>query len=251
MKKYLVFNWKMSPSSLKEAEVLFKILVKNNPSLKIIVAPPFIYLEMARKILQNKYSLCAQDVFWQDRTFATGEISPKMLKSLSLEYAIIGHSERRHYFKETDEMINLKMKGCLNNGLIPILCIGEEKRGEKESSSNFKVKKILFDQLNKAFRGIKLNKKSSVIIAYEPVWAIGGKIPETVQETEKISDLIRFWLLRRFSESIALSIPILYGGSVKAQNIIEFLSLKNISGVLVGSASTNKTELKKILSLVQ
>jgi len=251
MKKYVVFNWKMSPASLKEAEVLLKILVKSSPSLKIIVAPPFVYLERAKKILKNKYSLCAQDVFWQDRTFATGEISPKMLKSLSLEYAIVGHSERRRYFKETDEMINLKMKGCLNNGLIPILCIGEEKRGEKEESSGFRVKKILFDQLNKAFRGIKLNKKNSVIIAYEPVWAIGGKTPETPQEAEKISDLIRFWLLRRFNESVALSIPVLYGGSIKSKNIIDFLSLKNIDGVLVGSASTNKAELKKILSLVQ
>lgn len=248
MRKYIVLNWKMAPSSLKEARVLFQILRQNKSSLRVIVIPPFIYLESALKLLSQKYFLGAQDVFWQNRAYATGEISPKMLKSMGVKYVIVGHSERRHYFKETDEMINLKIKACLENGLVPILCIGEKERKEKESCLSFHIKKTLFEQLNKALSGVNLKKKESLVIAYEPVWAIGSNLPETVESAEEVLKLIRFWLLRRFPESLAKSISLLYGGSVRGKNIKNYLCSKIINGVLVGSASTNKKELIKILN---
>ncbi|MGC8880664.1 MAG: triose-phosphate isomerase [Minisyncoccia bacterium] len=247
MKKIVVLNWKMNPSSLKEAQTLFEVIKKFRPSFELIVAPPYIYLEKAKKVFKNKIKLASQNVFWHNRFFMTGEISPKMLKLMGVDYAIIGHSERRIYLNESLSQINLKIKACLTNNIVPILCIGEKER-KKGKGTDFYLKKIIFDQLNEAFKGIKLEKKKSIMIAYEPIWAIGKGTPEDPLEAEKVINLIRFWLERRFVDSIADSLPLLYGGSVKSSNLKQFLSLKNIDGVLVGSASTNKKELEKILN---
>jgi len=186
--------------------------------------PPYIFLAEAKDELGKSCFLGAQNVFWFDRYSVTGEISPKMLKLLKSQYVIIGHSERREYLQETEAMINLKIKTCLKDDLKPILCIGEKERKDKDSSSSFPVKKILFEQLNHAFQGVQIKKPSDLIIS-----------------------LIRFWLARRFSEKLAKNLPIIYGGSVNAQNILSFLKLKEGAGVLVGGASTNKNELTKIL----
>ena len=256
MKKFIVFNFKMAPASLLEAkEILqiFKRFSKNLKSYKIVIIPPYVYLPTAEENLEKKYALGAQDVFWFNRNSVTGEISPKMLKSLGTQYVIIGHSERREYFNETDAIINSKIKACLNGNLTPILCIGEKDRKKGDFSSSFRIKKILFEQLNYALRGIILKKSTDLIITYEPVWAISANQPkklENPEEIEKTVSLIRFWLARRFSEKIAKNLPILYGGSVKSQNILSFLSFKEINGVLVGGASTNKTELTKLLKKI-
>jgi triosephosphate isomerase len=256
MNKFIVFNFKMAPASLKEVKEIFQIfkkfLQKIKPN-KIIIAPPSIYLTEASDIFQKECVLGAQDVFWFNRNSATGEVSPKMLKSLGVEYIIVGHSERREYFNETNEIINSKIKACLSNNLTPVLCVGEKNRKKGDSSSSFRIKKILFEQLNYALRGIILEKSADLIIAYEPVWAISANQPkelENPKETEKTISLIRFWLARRFSEKIAKNIRILYGGSVDSQNISSFLSLKEINGVLVGRASTNKMELTKLLKKI-
>jgi len=246
MKKYLVLNWKMNPQSLKEAEELLKIIKNSSPSLKIIVAPPFIYLLKAKEILKNKYQLASQNVFWHNRYSMTGEISPKMLKSMGINYVILGHSERQINLKETLSFVNLKIKACLLNNIIPIVCIGEKERKKGEGIS-FRIKKIIFDQLNEAFKGIKLEKKKLIIIAYEPNWAIGKGVSEEPKEVEEMANLIRFWLERRFLNYNPQSFLVLYGGSVKSSNLKQFLNLKNIDGVLVGGASTNKKELKKML----
>lgn len=247
MKKIVVLNWKMNPPSLKEAHILFKIIKKIRPPFEIIIAPPFIYLEKARELFKDKVKLAAQNVFWHNRFFMTGEISPKMLKLMGVDYAIVGHSERRTHLNESLSQINLKIKACLLNNIVPILCIGEKER-KKGERTDFYLKKIIFDQLNEAFKGIKLEKRKSIIIAYEPVWAIGKGVSDDPLEAEKVINLIRFWLERRFVNYIADSLPILYGGSVKSNNLKQFLSLKSINGVLVGSASTNKKELTKILN---
>lgn len=252
MNKFIVFNFKMAPSSLIEAKEIFRIFKKFSQKVKpnkIIIAPPYVYLAEASDVFQKECFLGAQDVFWFNRNSATGEISPKMLKSLGVKYVIIGHSERREYFNETNEMINLKIKACMSNNLIPVLCIGEKHRRKRDSSSSFQIKKILFEQLNYALRGIILKKSTDLIIAYEPIWAISANQPkelENPEEIEKTINLIRFWLARRFSEKIAKNIHILYGGSVNSKNILSFLSFKEINGVLVGGASTNKTELTRL-----
>lgn len=253
MNKLIVFNFKMAPSSFAEAKEIFQIFKKFSQKVKpnkIIIAPPYVYLAEASNIFEKECFLGAQDVFWFNRNSATGEISPKMLKSFGVEYVIVGHSERREYFNETDEIINSKIKACLSSDLIPILCIGEKNRKKGDCSSSFRIKKILFEQLNYALRGVILKKSSDLIITYEPVWAISANQPkelENPEEIEKTISLIRFWLARRFSEKIAKNIYILYGGSVNSQNISSFLSLKEIDGVLVGGASTNKADLTNLL----
>ncbi|MFA5360412.1 MAG: triose-phosphate isomerase [Candidatus Paceibacterota bacterium] len=250
MAKLIIFNFKMAPASFVEAREIFEIFnkfskkIKNN---KLAVVPPHVYLTEAKKEIGDKCLLGAQNVFWLDRYSMTGEISPKMLKSLKVQYVIIGHSERREYLKETDAMINAKIKACLKNGLKPILCVGEKERRAEDSSSSISVKKILFEQLNHAFQGIQIKKSSDLMIAYEPIWAIGGNEPQDLKEVENIAALIRFWAARRFSEKLAKNLPIIYGGSINAQNILSFLGLKESAGVLVGGASTNKNELTKIL----
>jgi triosephosphate isomerase len=247
----------MAPSSLTEAKEIFKIFKKFSQKIKsnkIIIVPPFTYLAEASDTFKNECFFGAQDVFWFNRNAVTGEISPKMLKSFGVEYIIVGHSERREYFDETDEMINLKIKACLSSNLIPILCIGEKDRKKKDSSTSFRVKKILFEQLNYALRGIILKKPSDLIIAYEPIWAISTNQPkklESPEETEKTISLIRFWLARRFSEKIAKDMRILYGGSVNSQNILSFLSSKEIDGALVGRTSTNKADLINLFKRIK
>jgi len=250
MAKLIVFNFKMAPASIAEARQLFKIFNKFSrkiKNIKLIVAPPFIYLTEAKEKMGADCFLGAQNVFWFDRYAVTGEISPKMLKSLKSQYVILGHSERREYLKETDVIINAKVKACLKDGLKPILCIGEKERKDKDSASSFSIKRILFEQLNHAFQGIQITKPSDLIIAYEPIWAIGGGKSQDLIEVQKTIALIHFWLARRFSEKIAKNLSIIYGGSVNARNILSFLELKESAGVLVGGASTNKNELTKIL----
>jgi len=251
MKKYLLFNFKTNPTNLSQLEELLKIFKRYSLTItkkyKVVLFPPDIYLIETRKSLKIKFILGAQNVFWFNKIQATGEITPLMLKSLGVQCIIIGHSERRRYLEETDEMINWKIKVCLNNKLIPVLCVGEQERGRNELMPDFRTKQEIFEQLNYAFRGIKINQLTNLMITYEPVWAIGKGISQDLKASQTIVALIRFWLSRRFGEEIAKHIPVLYGGSINHQNIKEFLSSKDINGVLIGSASSNKTELIKLL----
>jgi len=250
MNKFIVFNFKMAPASLAEAKEIFEIFrsfsekIKNN---RLIVAPPYVYLAEARGKIGKKCYLGAQNVFWLDRYAMTGEISPKMLKFLKAQYVIIGHSERREYLNETEAMINAKLKACIKDGLRPILCVGEKERKGGDSFLSLAVKKTLFEQLNHAFQGLQIQNSRDLVIAYEPVWAIGRGKPQDLKETSEAIALIRFWAARRFSEKLAKNLPIIYGGSIDAQNILPFLNLKESAGVLVGGVSTNKNELIKIL----
>ncbi len=251
MKKYLLFNFKTNPTNLSQLEELLKIFKRYSLTItkkyKVVLFPPDIYLIETRKSLKIKFILGAQNVFWFNKIQATGEITPLMLKPLGVQCIIIGHSERRRYLEETDEMINWKIKVCLNNKLIPVLCVGEQERGRNELMPDFRTKQEIFEQLNYAFRGIKINQLTNLMITYEPVWAIGKGISQDLKASQTIVALIRFWLSRRFGEEIAKHIPVLYGGSINHQNIKEFLSSKDINGVLIGSASSNKTELIKLL----
>lgn len=254
MKKYLLFNFKTNPTNLSQLEELLKIFKRYvltiTKKYKTVLFPPNIYLTEVKKGLKTDFILGAQNVFWFNKILATGEITPLMLKSLGVQYIIIGHSERRRYLEETDKMINLKIKTCFNNKLIPVLCVGEQEKGKNELIPDFRTKQEIFEQLNYAFRGIKINKLTNLMIAYEPVWAIGKEVSQDLKASQIIITLIRFWLSRRFGEEIAKNIPVLYGGSVNHQNIKEFLSSKDINGVLIGSASTNKNELMKIFKKI-
>lgn len=219
MKSLIIANWKCNPTTLVEAKKLFN-QVKNTDA---IICVPFVYIS---ELKSN--NLCAQNCFWAESGPYTGEVSPKMLKDSGIKYVIIGHSERRIYFEETDEMINKKLKAVLNAGLIPILCIGD-KKGES-------AEKIIDKQLKKDLKGIALKKLNKIIIAYEPVWAIGtGDFCEKNQAKKAL----------RFIKS-KLKNKILYGGSVNSKIAKNYIDV-GFDGLLVGGASLNADEFIKIV----
>ncbi|MEK7659460.1 MAG: triose-phosphate isomerase [Patescibacteria group bacterium] len=232
-KKIAVANWKMNPQTFREAEeLLFSIIetVKEQKSTKVILCPPFVWLTDLSHKYKNDISFGAQDVFWEDSGAYTGEISPKMLSSSGVEYVIIGHSERRA-LGETDEMINKKLKAALRNGLTPILAVGEKKKSDNR-------KEILSSQLDVDLKGIDSSK---IIIVYEPVWAIGTGDAETPEHTIEAVKIIK---------SVVGDAPVLYGGSIDSKNVADFISKPEIGGVLVGGASVDQKEFKKIMEIV-
>ena len=258
MKKFIIFNWKMNPSSLKEAKRLFgETLKAKSYKLKddIVIAPPFVYLSVLSSVIGHKslVKLASQDLFWEDQGAYTGEISAKMLKNLGVEYVIIGHSERRQIIGETDEMINKKVLAGLKAGLKVILCVGELKRSVKYQVSSVKAaKNYVKNQLQKDLKNLSLNSKfyilnSHLIIAYEPIWAIGTDKP---CHPEDVLEMIKFIKQTLKAKSYKLKAKVLYGGSVNGKNIKDFVKYGEINGVLVGGASLKKKEIKGILKSI-
>lgn len=256
MKKIVIANWKMFLNH-KETELLTRGTLKNlkkiknlEENLEIVLCPSFISLPLVSELIKQSslpVAIGAQDVFWQERGAVTGEVSVLTLKEINTRYVIIGHSERRQNLKETDQMVNWKIKITLKNNLIPILCLGEtfqeRKRGEKE--------KVIIRQLNKALKGVKINSKNQLVVAYEPVWAIGSGLFVEPLEAEKISQLIRKKLISLTSKD---QIRLIYGGSVDERNIKSFIKQKTIDGVLIGTTSLKKEKfvgiIKKILEFL-
>jgi len=251
MKQYLIFNFKNNPQNLAQAKELFKIYCSFDNSLfkkfHSVLMPPDIFLLATKDNVSDKFLLGAQDVFWFNKIQATGEITPKMLTTIGVDYALIGHSERIHYLREDTSIINLKLKACLSNRLTSILCVGETEKSRTEEILDFKTKQEIFDQLNYSLRGVKLTKLMNLIIAYEPKWAIGKGKAQDMKSIEAVVSIIHFWLNRRFPDEDGQNIPVLYGGSVNSSNINDILLSKDIDGVLIGNASINKQELRKLV----
>ena len=238
MKPLIVGNWKCNPESLKEAQKLFLELNKRMPKkAQAVVCLSFIFLKdlAARK---SALQLGAQNCFYQSGAF-TGEISVKMLKNLGVKYVIIGHSERRA-LGETDKLINLKLKAVLKEKLIPILCIGESKKDRQNNRTALKLK----NQLKKDLKGIKFSK---MVIAYEPIWAIGSNNPCRVEEATVTKLLIKKYLREVFSNKKAEEIKILYGGSVNKKNASLYIKDAKMDGLLIGGASLKAKEFIDIL----
>jgi triosephosphate isomerase len=244
--KLLIFNWKMNPVTLQEALDLARASDKKN----VVVAPPFVFLERIGKILKNA-ELGAQDLFWENPPAGggafTGEISASMLKNISVKYMIIGHSERRQYLGETDEIISKKVKTAIENKLIPILCVGEiKRRGKGKEEREKQAMEIIKNQLQKDLVMIHDSRFmiQEFIVAYEPVWAIGTGIPCKPEEAARIHRLIRKFLDSRFK---IRDLRIIYGGSVDSKNIEDLMKCQEIEGVLVGGASLKIDEVRKII----
>lgn len=241
--KLLVFNWKMNPVGLKEALPLAKISDYKNT----VIAPPFPFLREVGKVLK-KSKLAAQDLFWENPPAGgayTGEVSASELRGAGVSYVIVGHSERRS-LGETDEIIAKKAKTALASNLIPIICVGEslneKKAGKKEEviSRQLRIGLSLVGQI--ADGRIKA-KSRPLIIAYEPVWAIGTGDPET---PESALEIIRF--IKASAKSYLPYIPkVLYGGSVNSKNLGNYIKYKEIDGSLVGGASLNKKEVSRMI----
>ena len=236
-------NWKMYKTVDEAVELVNSIRdgIGEFPRVEVIVCPPFISLAKIKDIVMgSSIKLGAQNVFYEETGAYTGEISPGMLVGLC-QYVIIGHSERRGYFNETNEIVNRKLKAAIRHGLKPILCVGEN-LAEKESGA---TESLITRQLTEGLRGIDT---SALLIAYEPIWAIGTGRAASGPYANNVMSLIRKFLAERFTPREAENIPLLYGGSVNPGNIAEFLSQHDIDGALVGGASLKS---EQFLSIVQ
>ncbi len=248
MRKPLVAgNWKMykTPKETEEFLKAFLPFVQNNEIAEIAICPPYTSLYIAhQQIKDTSIKLGAQDVHWEDEGAFTGKISCKMLRDSGCHYVIIGHSEQRTYFYETDETVNKKIKKVLSNHLVPILCVGEtlEQRNQNQQ------KEIVKMQIEKAFQTIK--DIGETVIAYEPVWAIGTGINATPEQAQEMHNFIRSLIQSLFNQEVAEKIRIIYGGSLKPENAKEIFSQKDIDGGLVGGASLKPDSFYKIIQSV-
>ncbi len=233
-----------TPIETKEMLEKFIPLVVGIDTVDIVIAAPFTALITAYEILKNtNIKLGAQNMYFEDKGAFTGEISPEFLKEIGVEYIILGHSERRDIFKETDALINKKLKKALSTDLKPIVCIGEHLE-EREMG---KTKEIIEHQINETFKDISKEAMIKIIIAYEPIWAIGTGKTATPEQAEEIHIFIRSLLSKKFDEETADLIRIQYGGSIKPNNAEDLFNKENIDGGLVGGASLESDSLTHII----
>jgi triosephosphate isomerase len=239
-------NWKMNKTP-EEADDLCRALLSRLDGLddrEVVVCPSFTALAIVSEVIQGtKVVLGAQNVFCEDSGAYTGEVSPLMLKALGVKYVIIGHSERRQYFGETDEMVNRKVKAAIQHGLKPIICVGEtlDQRGAGVTES------LVKNQVEKAFRDITADKAKQVVVAYEPIWAIGTGKTATSQEANRVIGVIRGTLKEIYGDPVAQAVRIQYGGSVKPDNMKELMQEPEIDGALVGGASLDAESFVRIV----
>jgi triosephosphate isomerase (TIM) len=246
-KKLIAGNWKMNRTSADAVQLVKDIVAAagKEHNVEVVVCPPFTALESVGHVLEGSaIKLGAQNMHPEPSGAYTGEISADMLRSLFANYVILGHSERRTYFKETDAFVNQKVLAAIKNQLKPILCVGETLQ-ERESGATLKVVKT---QVEQGLQGVKAEVATTLVVAYEPVWAIGtGKVATTAQAQE-VHAAIRGYLTALFGESVAQKIRILYGGSMKPANAPELLAQPDIDGGLIGGASL---EARSFLDLIQ
>jgi len=235
-KAFIAGNWKLNLLADESAELASRLKkeLKEVQGVEIVVAPVFTALMRVGKILNgSNIGLAGQDVYWENSGAFTGEVGPAMLKDVGCSYCIIGHSERREYFNETDQTVNKKLKAVLAAGLTPIMCIGE-KLEERESE---KTLKVIDRQVRGGLLAVPKAEALKVVIAYEPVWAIGTGKTATPAQAQEVHAFIRKLLAELYDQELADTARILYGGSVKPDNIKELMQEKDIDGALVGGAS--------------
>ena len=237
-------NWKMNKTIGEAVSTIKELrnLVKGITDKEIVICPPFTALSnLSAELKVSNISLGAQNMYQELKGAFTGEISPLMLKEVGCKYVIIGHSERRQLFKETNELVNQKIKLALEHDLKPILCIGEtSEQREKNVTKN-----VIGDQLKNGLKGVEDLK--DVVIAYEPIWAIGTGQTATPKQAENVHAFIRETISKIYDEKIANEIRILYGGSVKSENITSLMERDNIDGALVGGASLDALQFSRIV----
>ncbi len=247
-RKVIAGNWKMNKLP-NEAISFFEELtplVKNTKNEVIICAP---FTDLFYSILSaqdTNIKIGAQNMHWEEAGAYTGEVSPQMLKSIGVEYVIIGHSERRQYFAETDETVNKKVKSALQNELKPIVCVGET----LEQRESGKAKDIVTNQIKIGLKGLTNEEIESTIVAYEPIWAIGTGKTATKEDANETIKWIREEIENMYGKENADQVIIQYGGSVKSGNAKELFEMSDIDGALVGGASLKADEFAKIVNAV-
>ncbi len=245
-KPFIAGNWKMFKTG-SEAENTASELVKMVSDVKdvdIMIAPPFTALcAVADAMDASSVDLGAQNMHWEDKGAYTGEISPLMLKAAGCKYVIIGHSERRQYFGETDEIINKKIRSAIAHGLTPVLCVGETE-SQREMKKTFSV---LDKQIKNGLEAFLPDELKDLVIAYEPVWAIGTGKTASSGQAQEVHKFLRELIEKKFGNALAKKIRIQYGGSVKPDNIKELMSMEDIDGALVGGASLDASTFARII----
>jgi len=244
-KPIIAGNWKMNKLTSEAVELARE--VKNKAGTiadrEIVLCPPFTVLSSVREVIEDSFiKLGAQNMYWEVRGAYTGEISPMMLKDIGCNYVILGHSERRLYFGETNETVNKKARIAFSTGLIPIVCVGET-LPQREKGETLTV---IEEQVKTGLSGLTREEGKGLVVAYEPVWAIGTGKTATPEEVEEVQRFIRKLLGQMFGEENAQAIRILYGGSINPDNISALMSCENVDGGLIGGASLNVESFVKI-----
>jgi triosephosphate isomerase len=246
MRPLIAGNWKMNTDLKQGVDLVLKLreLVKGHTQVDCVIAPPFTAIHHLSHLLADSHiDLSAQDIFWEKNGAYTGEISGEMLVSVGCKYVIIGHSERRQFFGDTDEAVNKKVMAALRHGLLPIVCVGESLEDRENGKTLTKVR----SQVTKALAGLSGSAMRDITVAYEPIWAIGTGRTASPQQAEEVHNSIRELLYELFDTEAVKDGRIIYGGSVKADNIDELMAQPNIDGALVGGASLKAEEFARII----
>ena len=239
-------NWKMYKTDQEAFRLAsdLKIRLEDVAGVTVVICPPFTSLSSVKKALGNSSILLgAQNMHWEEKGAYTGEVSPTMLLTAGCKYIILGHSERRSYFSETDQFVNLKVKAALKFNLSPIICLGETLE-QREAN---KTEEIIEVQVEGAFKDLSAQEAEKTVIAYEPIWAIGTGKTATPEQANEVHLFLRQILTSEFGKECAGRINILYGGSVKPENSKELLDMPEIDGALVGGASLDTESFEKIV----
>ena len=246
-KKLMAGNWKMNKVTADAATLARELVMSigSQPDVEVVVCPPFTALESVGAAIDGSLiKLGAQNMHFEASGAFTGEVSAPMLRSLFATHVILGHSERRTLFGETDEFVNKKVLAALKNQLRPILCVGET-LSEREAGSTLKV---VQSQTERSLEGVSREQASSVIVAYEPVWAIGTGKVATAEQAQEVHAFIRGLLTKAHGEAVAQRVRILYGGSMKPANAAELLGQRDIDGGLIGGASLEARSFTELVS---
>ncbi len=254
MRMYLIAaNWKMNKTTGEVDEFIEglerHIEAEFECGKDVVLIPPFTAIDYTRAKmidldLLDIISLGAQNVYWEESGAFTGEVSAEMLADIGCEYVVIGHSERREYFGETDETVNKKLAASFKQGLKPILCVGE-REAERKSEKTIDV---IEKQLKGALSGFDADDLSDLVIAYEPVWAIGTGLTATPAQAQEVHKFIRNFIADEFGSGLAEKIRVIYGGSVKPENVKSLMSEEDIDGALVGGASLKADSFFELIS---
>jgi triosephosphate isomerase len=246
MRPLIAGNWKMNTDLNQGVDLVLRLrdLVKGHTQVDCVIAPPFTAIHHLSHLLADSHiDLSAQDIFWEKNGAYTGEISGEMLVSVGCKYVIIGHSERRQFFGDSDEAVNKKVMAALRHGLKPIVCVGESLEDREMGKTLPKVR----SQVTRALAGLSGSVMREITVAYEPIWAIGTGRTASPQQAEEVHNSIRELLYELFDTEAVKEGRIIYGGSVKADNIDELMAQPNIDGALVGGASLKAEEFARII----
>ncbi|UNC90792.1 triose-phosphate isomerase [Candidatus Contubernalis alkaliaceticus] len=246
-KPVIAANWKMYKTVSESREFVKKVVpaCESFTGVEVILCPTFLSLaNMVEDLKNTSIKLGAQDLFWEKEGAYTGEVSPYLLSDLGVSYVIVGHSERRGYFGETDSQVNDKVKAAFSFNIKPIFCIGESLEQREEGIT----KKVIERQLEQGLLGVDSSSAADLTIAYEPIWAIGTGRSASVEDAREVIAFIRQWVFDNFSPEIAQNIPILYGGSVNPDNLEDLLAQEEIDGALIGGASLKEDSFIKMVT---